>query len=100
MWMKRLGGASLVALCSFASIGAAGDEARLLDAVKTANRDAAKALLKRPGVANATEADGTHDRFLKLSSSRGEARFTSLGVDQCWPRFCGSKFSTTISSSG
>src|SRR6185436_14157184 len=59
MWMKRLGGVSLVTLCSITSMGAAGDEARLIDAVKSANHDAVRTLLKQAGLANAAEADGT-----------------------------------------
>ena len=59
MWMKRLAGVSLVTLCSIASMGAAGDELRLIDAVKTANYDAVRTLLKQPGLANAAEPDGT-----------------------------------------
>jgi ankyrin repeat protein len=59
MWMKRLSGVALVTLCSIASMGAAGDEARLIDAVKSANYDAVRTLLKQTGLANAAEADGT-----------------------------------------
>ena len=59
MWIKRLGGTALAAVCALASLGAAGDELRLLDAVKSANHEAVRTLLKQPGVANAAEADGT-----------------------------------------
>ena len=58
MWMKRLGGASLVAL-------AVREHERRRrrgpshDAVKTANYDAVRTLLKQPGLANAADADGT-----------------------------------------
>jgi ankyrin repeat protein len=60
MWTKRLGGAWLVAFCALAGLGAAGgNEARLMEAVKSGNKDAVRMLLKQPGAVNAPEPDGT-----------------------------------------
>ena len=63
MWVKRLGemlGVSvLLTLCSVSVAGAAADEARLVDAVKSGNRQAVRTLVRQPGQVNAPEADGT-----------------------------------------
>src|SRR5438552_12799897 len=59
MWATRLVVASLVALSAFASLGADGADARLMDAVKSGNSEAVRALVKRPGALNVPEADGT-----------------------------------------
>jgi ankyrin len=48
-----------VAFCSIAGLGAAGNEARLVDAVKAGNNDAVRTLVKQPGAVNTPEADGT-----------------------------------------
>jgi ankyrin repeat protein len=62
MDIGRRHGAWLVALCSVASLCAAGgadNRAELIDAVRLGNRAAAAALLRQPGRVNTPEADGT-----------------------------------------
>src|SRR2546427_3716433 len=59
MWTTRLGIASLAALCALADVGADRTKARLMDAVKSGNREAVSALVKQPGAVNVPEADGT-----------------------------------------
>jgi ankyrin repeat protein len=63
MSVKRLGdslaGIALLMLCSVSFASAAENETRLVDAVKSGNRQAVRTLLKQPGQVNAPEADGT-----------------------------------------
>jgi ankyrin repeat protein len=59
MTVRRVFGACCVVVLSLARVAAAGPDASLLQAVKSGNRDAVRALLKQPGGANATEPDGT-----------------------------------------
>lgn len=58
MRMRNLRGAWLVAVISVASLGAAGNGIRLVDAVKSGNREAVRALLKQRVDVNRPEADG------------------------------------------
>jgi len=54
-----LGTSALLTLCAASLANAAGDEARLVDAVKSGNQQAVRTLLRQPGQVNAPEADGT-----------------------------------------
>ncbi|MEO8257891.1 MAG: ankyrin repeat domain-containing protein [Acidobacteriota bacterium] len=57
--MKSLVSVAGFVLVSAVALSAAGSGARLLEAVKAGNRDAVRALLKQPAMAQAREADGT-----------------------------------------
>jgi uncharacterized protein len=57
--MNRTCGWWLVVSLAAASVGAAGSETRLIDAVKAGDRNAVRTLLKQPAAVNAIQADGT-----------------------------------------